>query len=291
MFSLVTVNRNRLANLLQVLPSWLEIADVSEIVVVDFGSFPPIARVGVLAHKKIKLVTVEQTDGWRIGLAINIGVDHATSNRILKLDSDIILMPGQSLRHLDLNRNFFRGDVELGVSNGQTAFRKQDWLKIGGYNEWLSGYGFDDTDFYQRLCATGLRPQLMPSDLLMEIPQDRDPIDQSDLAPSVARKLGEPVPEKDFSDAKNLFLAYMAPWTRRMRNTYTPLKSGKDTRAVCLAPWPREYYRLEGLAHHLALVQSFGTDAQRQLGAELVTRFLNEAGGFSIRDWENLSKR
>src|SRR5258708_34902499 len=156
MYSIVTPNRNRLDTLVQVVPSWQAAPLVSEIVIVDFGSDRPMGLADIPDRRKLELVEVGATEEWRIGLAINLGVDHAACDAILKLDSDIEITRPDWLSDLALDGAFYRGRYTTTVSNGQAVFLKRHWQAIGGYNEWLSGYGFDDSGFFMRDPPSGL---------------------------------------------------------------------------------------------------------------------------------------
>ena len=170
MYAVVTPNRNRLATLQEVVPSWQAAPLVSEIVVVDFGSARPIELADFADRRKLKLVRVSGTDEWRIGLALNIGVYHASTEEICKLDSDIEIKRPDWLSSIDTSAAFYRGRYDGPVSNGQVIFAKRHWQAVGGYNEWLSGYGFDDSDFYIRLRKSGVEERRIDPGFIVERP-------------------------------------------------------------------------------------------------------------------------
>jgi glycosyltransferase involved in cell wall biosynthesis len=106
-FTMVTPNRNRLQSLRRVIGSWQRCPEVSEIVVVDFGSLEPIHTADFEVPDKIRVVRVDNADSWRIGLAINIGVDYAETELVCKLDSDIAIEDVRLFERLDLDKAFY----------------------------------------------------------------------------------------------------------------------------------------------------------------------------------------
>ena len=125
---------------------------LSEIVIVDFGSDEPIGVQQFQSPDKIKIVRVDNSDRWRIGLAINIGVVFSTSDRICKFDSDIALVDDGALAGLDTSDKFYRGDWRGSVSNGQVIFEKAAWKQVGGYNE--SHTRLEDLELFHRTRRT-----------------------------------------------------------------------------------------------------------------------------------------
>ncbi|AXK81770.1 glycosyltransferase [Pseudolabrys taiwanensis] len=222
MFSIVTPNRNRLEHLKQALPSWQRAHLISEIVIVDYGSDHPIKLEEFSAADKVKLVRVEGAVDWRIGHATNIGIDFATNERILKLDSDIVLDDERCLEKIDLTGCFYRGHFQTSVPNGEAIFLKDHWRTIGGYHEWLSGYGFDDSDFYIRLRANALAEVYLPTALLHTIPHSQE---LRGSYRSIYRfgSIDHAETRADFDLRKNTLLSFMQKWQQSLRTPYAVL--------------------------------------------------------------------
>ena len=115
MFSIVTPNRNRLHYLKAAIPSWQRNKWVSEIVVADYGSDVPIRPSDLPAPTSSRSVQVEGTDDWRIGHASNIGVDHATSDCICKLQFRRRHRECGLARRTGLGRRFLSGHYQTSV--------------------------------------------------------------------------------------------------------------------------------------------------------------------------------
>jgi glycosyltransferase involved in cell wall biosynthesis len=280
MYSVVTPNRNRLANLREVLPSWQAASLVSEIVVVDFGSERPIEPADFADRRKLKLVRVGGTDEWRIGLALNIGIDHATAPLVCKLDSDIEIVNAAWLSTVDTQAAFYRGRYDGPVSNGQAIFAKRHWQAVGGYNEWLSGYGFDDSDFYIRLRKNELAERLIDPGFIAERPHaitsrvsDKITTEFFELAPP------DPKARLVFNSSRNTYLAYLRPWTGEQRRSLTVRPLADGVIGVELGPMSEAHRKAAAFANVLGLVRMAGVPEHVELLNAMVARFLAEDGG------------
>lgn len=144
--SAVVCSKNRTYNLLISLGSWLNIKDISEIIILDFGSDIPID----IPYKdsRIKLYRYE-SEYWHLSKAYNIAIQLASKSIILKLDADYYLEKNFIEHHPIDERWFYRGHG--GPLTGFLMLHKSNFLKINGYNERIINYGVDDVDMYNRL--------------------------------------------------------------------------------------------------------------------------------------------
>ena len=152
---------NRTEFLIKSIQSWNEIEDINEIIVVDYSSDIPIEYSDLPKPKfgkKIILVRVNGEENWILSHAYNLGISFVQYDKLLKIDSDIILKKDFLLHHkLCENNKFYRGNHETARTkneihfNGQLLCYTSDFQTINGYNERLISYGFDDTDLYYRL--------------------------------------------------------------------------------------------------------------------------------------------
>lgn len=161
--SLVTACRDRNANLVAVLPGWLRL-DLAEIVVVDWSSATPVT--GTLADAgiddpRIRVVRVEGEARWCLSQAFNAGFRLAGHTAILKADADIELaadfldrnpLPGGAV----VGGNWRRAAPGQQYVNGVFYLHRADLARVNGFNEYITTYGWDDDDLYDRLRDAGL---------------------------------------------------------------------------------------------------------------------------------------
>jgi len=162
--TLVTCCRDRSANLCLALPTWLALPGIDEIVVVDWTSASPVAAdllAADLTDPRIRVVRVEEEPDWVLSRAFNLGFRLARYDRILKVDADIQL----AQEFFESNRleqgHFCAGNWRLAgpgqqFVNGFFYIHNADLMRVNGFNEYVTGYGWDDDDLYERLTATGL---------------------------------------------------------------------------------------------------------------------------------------
>lgn len=165
--SIFTACMNRNKNLKACISSWLNSPDVVEIVIVDWGSKTPVHQTlytEISTDPRIKIILVEGVFKWCLSWAFNLAAKFTTQNKLLKLDCDNLLHPEFILQHTLTRGTFFTGNWknatpgnvnELSL-NGVMYVYRADFFKVGGYNEFIQCYGWDDSDLYERLESTGL---------------------------------------------------------------------------------------------------------------------------------------
>lgn len=161
--SLVTACRDRNDNLAKALPSWLAL-DLAEIVVVDWTSTIPVARTleAMSIHDpRIRILRIEGEKRWILSYAFNAGFRLARHEMILKADADIALAPD----FLEQNPlatgevvvgNWSRARPEQKYVNGFFFVNRVDLARVNGFNEYITTYGWDDDDLYDRLRDAGV---------------------------------------------------------------------------------------------------------------------------------------
>lgn len=162
--SLVTCAMNRTENLLKALESWLAHSEISEIVIVDWSTKHPIAQslkeAGV-DDPRVRVVRVDDEPRWILSYAFNVGFRSAKFNRILKADADIVLSDSffdqNNLPDLD---TFIAGNWRTAAAdqvhvNGFFYTSRKALSVVGGFNEFITTYGWDDDDLYSRLETAG----------------------------------------------------------------------------------------------------------------------------------------
>lgn len=159
-----------------------------EIIVVDDGSDGVVKNILKKEESKINRLIFQKNQGQSI--ARNNGIERATGEYILNLDSDDYFEPefaAKAIKEFEEDetiklvtcrarrfnktgtidifspgggdlRNFLFRNSALGSS----MFRKKDWEACGGYEEKLPILGFEDWEFYLRLLKNGGYAHVIP---------------------------------------------------------------------------------------------------------------------------------
>ena len=152
--SLIAVSGNRSDALARVLPGWLAVRGLHELVLVDWGSAPPLV---LGADPRLRLVRAPREREWNLARAYNLAAQFARGEYLLKVDSDTLLQPDVLARQPLGAAQFGRGcrdrarDENARHLNGVLHVRRAHFLAVAGYDERMRGYGYDDTDLYERL--------------------------------------------------------------------------------------------------------------------------------------------
>ena len=180
--SLVTCSRNRTENLLQTLPGWLACPEISEIIIVDWTSDAPVLEAlqqqGEL-DRRIKVLRVTDEPRWILSHAFNVGFRAASHERILKVDADIVL-DRRFFKTNKLGQNaFISGDWRSAKEgqefiNGFFYIARSDLMKANGFSEFITSYGWDDDDLYDRLQRLGCHRQSVDPNFLHHLPHGDD---------------------------------------------------------------------------------------------------------------------
>ena len=215
MISLVTRVRNREEHLLQSIPGWIGNRLIDDIVIVDYGSTKPIEPSILDLSGRIRLCTVHNAPIWKSAKAINIGVQWARCPYVLRLDCDINRVSNLK-KYLDAKTesNFFSGrmaEQSFKAFFGQCLFSKKQWLGVGGYHEFMVGWGFDDSDFYERLVEDGHQRELFDIDDLGEIVHS-DVVRVAASLPAYEFIRPEVTRDKGFQMRLNRIISKLVPW-------------------------------------------------------------------------------
>lgn len=162
--SIVCACKNREQSLSISLSSWKMFSEVSEIIIVDWNSDTEIDYFTSL-DKRIKVIRVSNQKYFNQPQPLNLGIDFASSEKILKLDCDHILNPYYNFfEDYDLeenccisgiNNNLY--DVYKGIY-GVLYINKKDFLKVNGFDENMGRYySFEDDQILIRLKLLGIK--------------------------------------------------------------------------------------------------------------------------------------
>ena len=165
---------DREEHLLESLPTWLACPEVGEVVLVDWSSkkaiLPP-------DDPRVVIVRVEGQRHWHPSKCHNLGLRLTTCPKILRLDADHQLKEDFFERHqLDRPNHFFCVDQpsvcdtdEIHLAGVVYAWRTE-LMVVGGYNERIATYGYEDNDLVERLKGLGSLASWVQIDTLHHIP-------------------------------------------------------------------------------------------------------------------------
>ena len=169
--TLITTCKGRLHDLQKTLPIMIA-STAREIVVVDYGCPQGTKDWLKDGFPEIKRVYVDDDPGFNLGRARNLGAEAATSDWLCFIDADIVLQPGWA----EWVRNNLQPDCYYRVHQDAAPDRDGIWgtvicsreafMRTGGYDVAITGYGGDDTDYYERLGVEGYRESPLPPQLL-----------------------------------------------------------------------------------------------------------------------------
>lgn len=178
--SLVTCAMNRSENLIKALPSWLANTEISEVVIVDWSSDIPVETDLINAgihDPRIRILRIDGEPRWVLTYAFNAGFRAAACEQILKVDADIVLSPDFFQRNHLMPGSFIAGnwravEVDQAHVNGFFFISRKALHQVGGFNEHITTYGWDDDDIYDRLTLKGFRRQDVAQGTVLHLPHD-----------------------------------------------------------------------------------------------------------------------
>lgn len=220
--SVVAACMNRHDTLRQTLPTWLDVPNVNEVVVVDWASSPPLLDLiqNVTRDRRVKVVRVENEKNWVLSRAYNLGVGAASRERILRTDCDYAIHRGfvqahsLKLKHADHlpeeqgRSHFFAGNFNKARNenevhlNGAVYIRRDHFMRVGGYDERIQTYGWDDEDLYRRLAAANVEKQDVDYDHVKHVPHTDGSRVQKDVKFAQVE-----------IDLNQLVLEHLEPWS------------------------------------------------------------------------------
>jgi len=161
--------RDRQEHLMRVLPGWLKFSEINEIIIVDWSSLEPIVNTlstaaqsspsisAVVKDPRVRVIRAEGQKHWVLSLACNLGLRLARYDKILKVDAETEMLDMFFSKHELREGTFFAGNWRLAHNeneehlNGLLYAYAADLASIGGYDERIQSYGWDDSDLHQRL--------------------------------------------------------------------------------------------------------------------------------------------
>jgi glycosyltransferase involved in cell wall biosynthesis len=225
---------NRNENLVKAIPSWLECDEIQEIIIVDWSSTEHVSEYLLsrgFDDNRIKVIRVEDQSRWILSYAFNIGFRMASYDTILKTDADIIVYPEFFQRNRLSSSIFISGDWRIAPKgqehiNGFFYIYRENLMRIKGFNEYITTYGWDDDDIYHRLEASGTKRTHVDIETIYHIPHDDAlRIDKTDEARDF---LSEFEQTTKFKIRANRYLANVMPVWNKDR-VFLPFKIESTT--------------------------------------------------------------
>jgi len=186
--SVISACGNRGKALSVSISSWIQFDEIDEIIVTDWNSTDPISHLTEL-DSRIKIITVKNERYFNQPQPLNLAASLVKTDEILKLDSDTVMNPYFNFfdHHTIDDRTFLTGtDASLNFYDQRKISRpeeflhypylkplwgtlyvtKENYFKVGGYNENMSKYAaWEDTEIYERLLLFGLNHVKIKFDL------------------------------------------------------------------------------------------------------------------------------
>jgi glycosyltransferase involved in cell wall biosynthesis len=179
--SYITTCMDRLEFLKQSLPAMLAQPD-AECVVVDYSCPQRCGEWVEREHPSARVVRVPDQTEFNYARARNAGAAAAQAPWLCFIDCDFVLVPGFGavLRQMLRPGCTFHsgkagpdGVVRLeGPPWGPVLIRAEDFTRVGGYDEVIRGWGYEDNDFVNRTLDIGLTRVGYPRDLFHNIDHD-----------------------------------------------------------------------------------------------------------------------
>lgn len=161
--TLIAACKNRKESLALSLPSWEGVNEVDEIVLVDWGSeshdwqdLPLLST--MVKSGRVSFIQVQNAGDWALSRAYNLAAQFALGKYLLRVDCDTHLNPNFVALHPrpEPGKYFSVGwgterDKNEEKLRGVWFALKDDFTKVGGYDERIVNYGYEDLDLYDRL--------------------------------------------------------------------------------------------------------------------------------------------
>ena len=164
--SVVTVCMNRQQHLLATARTIAAWPYHQEHLILDWSSRFPVERAQLPPDPRIRLERVDGEQRWNLCRAYNLAAYLAQGKFLLKLDADCWpeeLDPGLLLANDESLCWFGSGpDGRL----GQFLMPRTAFEAVGGFNEVLQGYGFDDKDLKARLMSLSFHVRALPQEAI-----------------------------------------------------------------------------------------------------------------------------
>lgn len=172
-------------------------------VILDYGSVTPLRRNELPADSRIDLLRAETSSGrWWLTHSYNLAFALARGDYVLKLDADVVLSQpfiGELKKCLRANpvdlmcnrltlQDWSMPD-DIFTTNGLFLCRRDKLSRIGGFNPYIQGWGWDEIDLYSRFFLAGFAICRIPQPGVTAIDHGDDLREQPVPQPGSRREL------------------------------------------------------------------------------------------------------
>ena len=148
--SIVTVCMNRREHLLATAPQVAAWPHHNEHLIIDWSSREPLRRDELPDDPRLRLLRVEGEGRWNPSRAYNFGLAQAHGRWLMRMDADCWPTPQFEPQALQAQGSLWVGQGGEGRF-GQFLMERARLEAVGGFNEFLRGWGFEDKDLRARL--------------------------------------------------------------------------------------------------------------------------------------------
>jgi predicted glycosyltransferase involved in capsule biosynthesis len=169
----ITTCRSRLSHLQQSLPTFVAQADAAW-VVVDYDCPERSGDWVEQGFPEVKVVRATDRPRFELSRARNLGAAVAESPWLCFIDADVLLAPdfAAQVRPVLAPGHYYQAKPRMIETWGTSICARDDFERVGGYDEVLQGWGKDDDDFYGRLVLAGVSYATFPGELISAISHD-----------------------------------------------------------------------------------------------------------------------
>lgn len=173
--SLITTCKGRLHHLRTTLPLMTAQAD-AECIVVDYGCPQGTGNWVTANFPQVRVVSSNDDPTFNQCRARNLGAIAASTPLLCFIDADILLAPefASRISRDCTEKTFLRARPVTMETWGTFACRREDFWRVGGYDEIYAGWGASPEDLYLRLAASGCSERHFPGNLIASIPHGDD---------------------------------------------------------------------------------------------------------------------
>lgn len=175
---------NRLDNLTATLPMWLsQLYQNKQIVIVDYNSeVPVLQRVKDICEGYKMSVVYNEYDSdadvvvFRMEELENFNISHAYNFAVSRIHTDVLSFVCADTCPVDYYLDLIMHSVDetniVQLWWGLLNITYTNWERMNGHQEFLVGWGAEDTDFADRAIMMGLNHIVLPKNYCFHIPQE-----------------------------------------------------------------------------------------------------------------------